>query len=135
MGRYAYRVAISNHRIVSASNNHVIFKWHDYRDGKDKLMKLEASEFIRRFLMHVLPSGYFKIRYYGLLASRNLKTKFAYCKSLLVIAQNKAVDEDQTFDWRELMYQLTGIDVRFCPKCKKGRFVMVDFISPSYSPP
>ena len=80
LGRYTYRVAISNHRLVKFEENKVTFRWWDNRDDVEKLMTLNVEEFIRRFLLHVLPSGYFKIRYYGILASRNLKTKLKRCQ-------------------------------------------------------
>ena len=74
LGRYTHRIAISNHRIKKVENNKVSFQWKDYSDNnKKKIMRITAEEFIRRFLLHVLPSGFFKIRYYGLLSSRNKK--------------------------------------------------------------
>jgi hypothetical protein len=68
LGRYTHRIAIGNHRILKMEDGQVFFSWRDYADGnKKKIMKLEASEFIRRFLLHVLPEKFVKLRYYGLL--------------------------------------------------------------------
>jgi hypothetical protein len=133
LGRYAYRVAISNHRIVKVTDDKVTFRWHDYRDNKDKLMTLDVFEFIRRFLLHILPNGYFKIRYYGFLASRNLKTKLVECKKLLAFKENMVeVENLSCIDWREFLYQLTGFDVRKCPKCEIGRLGIAQYIDPVY---
>jgi len=86
LGRYTHRVAISNARIVGFDGDYVSFKWKDYKDhNRMKLMTLEAEEFVRRFLLHILPSGFTKIRHYGLLASRNVSTKLALCLRLLGI--------------------------------------------------
>ncbi len=83
LGRYTHRVAISNKRIVSIEKDSVTFKWRDYKDdSKKKVMTLSADEFIRRFLIHILPDGFMKIRHYGLLSSRNKSTKLNICKQL-----------------------------------------------------
>ena len=80
LGRYTHRVAISNSRIVDFDGTTVTFRWKDYRNNnKVKLMILKAEEFVRRFLLHVLPSGFTKIRHYGILSSRNIGTKLALC--------------------------------------------------------
>ena len=71
LGRYTHRIAISNHRIVKFEDDRVSFRWRDYADGnKTKVMTLDADEFIRRFLLHVLPDRFVKIRHYGLLGNR-----------------------------------------------------------------
>ena len=75
LGRYTHRIAISNNRILNIDDGSVTFKWKDYRDGKQKVMTITAEEFIRRFLLHVLPTGFMKIRYYGILSNRNKSTK------------------------------------------------------------
>jgi len=83
LGRYTHRVAISNNRIVSCDDGNVCFKWRDNKDGsKQKAMELRADEFIRRFLIHILPPRFMKIRHYGLLGNRNKKEKVALCKEL-----------------------------------------------------
>ena len=83
LGRYTHRVAISNSRILSFDGQSVSFAWKDYKDGgKSKVMTLEAAEFSRRFLLHVLPDRFVKIRHYGLLCSRNIKSKLNKCLRL-----------------------------------------------------
>lgn len=83
LGRYTHRVAISNNRIEHFDNDTVTFRWKDYKDNnKLKHMRLQASEFIRRFLMHILPDRFVKIRHYGLLSTRNRKLNLEHCKKL-----------------------------------------------------
>jgi hypothetical protein len=129
LGRYVYRVAISNKRLIKLEDGKVLFRWHDYRDGKQKVMRLEAFEFIRRFLLHVLPKGFFKVRYYGIQASRNLKTKLKRVKELLKVRLDKAVEK---LTWKELFFQLTGRDITLCPICKTGRMIRLPL---NHSPP
>jgi hypothetical protein len=129
LGRYVYRVAISNRRLLKMENGSVVFRWRDYRDGKEKVMNLDAFEFIRRFLLHVLPEGFFKIRYYGILASRNLKTKLKKCKQILQVRLTRTMEK---ISWVELFFKLTGIDLTVCPQCKTGRMVRLPL---NHSPP
>ncbi|MHB1167512.1 MAG: IS91 family transposase, partial [Carboxydocellales bacterium] len=83
LGRYTHRVAIANSRLVNFNGSTVSFKWKDYKDhNRVKLMTLEAKEFVRRFLLHVLPSGFTRIRHYGLLASKHVGTKLVRCIKL-----------------------------------------------------
>src|SRR5215467_9633833 len=87
VGRYTHRVAISNNRLVSMHDGRVWFRWKDYRDGnRQKTMSLVGSEFIRRFLIHVLPDGFHRIRYYGFLANGHRAEKLARCRELLRMA-------------------------------------------------
>jgi hypothetical protein len=84
VGRYTHRVAISNNRLLDIGEDKVTFRYKDYRhDAQQKTMTLEAEEFIRRFLLHVLPEGFQRIRYYGFLANRYRKQKLAHCRELL----------------------------------------------------
>jgi hypothetical protein len=84
MGRYTHRVAISNHRLRTLVNGQVSFDWKDYADhSRTKTMTLDAVEFIRRFLLHVLPSGFVRIRQFGFLANRVRKPKLMQCRVLL----------------------------------------------------
>ena len=129
LGRYVYRVAITNRRLIRIEDKKVIFTWRDYRDGKEKIMSLEVFEFIRRFLLHILPKGFSKIRYYGILASRNLSTKLKQCKELLKVQLNTATEK---LNWKALFFQLTGIDLLQCPVCGEGRMIRVRL---SHSPP
>jgi hypothetical protein len=118
---YTHRVAISNNRLLNMESGKVTFRWRDYRNGNIKRsMTLDVFEFMRRFLLHILPRGFVKIRYYGILSSRNHQLKLVKCKELLgiQIKRDEAVNKSQS--WEELIYQLTGVDPRKCPKCHKG---------------
>jgi hypothetical protein len=124
LGRYTHRVAISNNRIVSIDNGRVTFTYKD-RQKKDEIKKmtLAADEFIRRFLLHVLPKGLIKIRYFGFLAHTNKK------KDIPLI--RKLIDPDATLPKKinesisEMMLRLTGIDISCCPVCKKGKMIRI----------
>lgn len=135
LGRYTHRVAISNERIIGIKNERVSFKWKDYANqNKKKVMELDGQEFIRRFLLHVLPLKFVKIRHYGILSNRNKKTKLARCQEIFGIQKEKALTTAQT--WEELIFKIRGIDVRKCPVCSKGRMIRRELISPkAYSPP
>lgn len=119
LGRYTHRVAISNNRILKLEDGSVSFKWRDYRDGNiEKVMVLAAAEFIRRFLMHVLPFGFTKIRHYGLLSPRTKSLKFKLCKQL---TNTVIVDKPkEKLPAIELLKKLTGKDVTLCPCCGIG---------------
>lgn len=128
LGRYTHRVAIANSRLVQLKNDIVTFKWRDYKDhNRNKLMSLHAFEFIRRFLLHILPSGYSKIRYYGLLSCRNHKTKLQLCRKLLHVKEQTG---DVVFNLIDALFDLTGIDVSLCPNCGKGHMVRKKIVEP-----
>ncbi len=85
LARYTHRVAISNHRLVKLADGRVTFRYHDYTDArKEKLLTLSAEEFLRRFVQHVLPKGFMKIRHYGLLASRQREARLRQARKLLL---------------------------------------------------
>lgn len=128
LGRYTHRVAISNNRITDIENGNVTFKYKDYKDqNKPKQMTIGAHEFIRRFMMHVLPDKFVKIRHYGILSNRNRKTKLKRCKEILGVEVKQSKDKR---GWQELLLELTGKDPRICPKCKTGRFVRKEILHP-----
>jgi Putative transposase len=123
LARYTHRVAISNRRLLSMENGHVTFAYKDYSDGnKSKVMTLEATEFIRRFLLHILPSGFVRIRQFGFLANRARGKKLALCRALLgavppmkpTVLDNGSKVEEQ--------------DDRRCPVCKLGRMVLIGIV-------
>lgn len=119
LGRYTHRVAISNNRIIKSENGTVTFAWKDYRDGnKKKVMTIASAEFIRRFLMHVLPSGFRKIRHYGLFASRNKAQKLLLCKKLTRTKITAPEREKKTAF--EKLTELLGKDFNLCPCCGIG---------------
>jgi hypothetical protein len=135
LSRYTHRVAISNHRLVNCQNGQVTFKARNNQSPENpRQVTLPAEEFIRRFLLHVLPSGFVKIRHYGLLSSANAKTKLETARTLIL--QMKSADQNaqppakhptgkeiQPQTWQELLFHLTGINLKTCPKCKKGILV------------
>ena len=137
LGRYTHRVAISNHRIVGFENGQVTFTLKNYtKEGKRKTMMLDANEFIRRFLLHVLPKGYTRIRHFGLCAGRNVHTKLESARRLLEsigttsgYLSQKAVAEDHR-DWSKRFLDRTGIDIMACPACHTGRLVRRRLIDP-----
>ncbi|HSB32287.1 MAG TPA: IS91 family transposase [Candidatus Sulfobium mesophilum] len=138
LSRYTHRIAISNNRILKIENGEVSFLWRDYSDGdKVKIMTLYALEFIRRFLLHILPGGFVKVRYYGLIANRNRKNNIALCRDLLGTSQIETKDKNIPETWQEHLLRVSGVDVTKCPVCKKGRMVTVEVLYPSRcnSPP
>jgi hypothetical protein len=116
LGRYTHRVAISNHRLLACENGHVRFHWRDYRaNNKRKVMTLDANEFIRRFLLHILPKGFRRIRHFGFLANVCRVAKLARIRSALnVAAPAPAV---KPTDYRERVAILTGHRIDLCPVC------------------
>ena len=121
LGRYTHRVAISNHRLLRLEDGRVTFSWRDYRDsGASKEMTLGAEEFIRRFMLHVLPDGFQKIRYFGLMANRGRAANLALCRTLMPDTA-ETLPTLEVKDWKERYRELTGEDVLLCPACKQGR--------------
>jgi len=124
LGRYTHRVALSNNRILALENGQVTFSYRDRRD-KDRLksMPLDAQEFIRRFLLHVLPDGFMRVRHFGFLANRAKKHALPQCRKLLGL--NPALPEIPKKSPQDLLLELTGVDLSRCPACKKGTMVIV----------
>ena len=130
VGRYTHRVAISNNRLIDIDNGRVKFHWKDYRDNSQiKVMDLEADEFIRRFLLHVLPEGFQRIRYYGFLANRDRRKKLALCRQLLGMQTSSQTTSIK--DYRQRYQELTGRSLTLCPRCKKGQMVIVESLPPA----
>ena len=128
VGRYTHRVAISNNRLVSMDNGKVRFRWKDYRDGnRQKMMTLDGGELIRRFLIHVLPDGFHRIRYYGFLGNCHRARKLALCRELLGMLP--AAPADPPADYRDRLEALTGRSLRACPHCHTGIMVVIDCIA------
>lgn len=126
VGRYTHRVAISNHRIVDIEAGEVKFTWRDYRDdNQQKTMTLSADQFIGRFLLHVLPSGFHRIRYYGFLANPHRKEKLQQCRQLLGMTPPTKSSSDPATpeDYRDRYERLTGRSLRECPICHRGRMI------------
>ena len=117
LGRYTHRVAISNSRLVAHENGQVVFRWKDYADGSQtKLMRLSAIEFIRRFLLHVLPKRFVRIRHYGLLASRNVTTRLARCGELLNADVPEQKQELPTAERDDAVLDAVP-EIHRCPNC------------------
>ena len=130
VGRYTHRVAISNNRLVAIEDGHVRFGWKDYRaESRPKTITLAATEFIRRFLLHVLPRGFQRIRYYGLLGNRHRAEKLARCRRLLGMTPTPtsaaAAPAINAPDYRDRVEALTGVSLHVCPICREGQMVAV----------
>jgi hypothetical protein len=131
LGRYTHRIAISNNRITAIRNGKVSFLWRDYADGnRQKTMTLQADEFIRRFLLHVLPDRFVRIRHFGLLANRNRRDNIARCRSILGDGKTAARENSRQESWQEQLLRICGIDVTICPVCQKGRMFRMATMRP-----
>jgi hypothetical protein len=134
LGRYTHRVAISNNRLREFSEGAVMFAWKDYRhESRNKTMSLDAHEFIRRFLLHVLPSGFQRIRHYGLLANRYRELRLNQCRDLLAAPAPVVVPLDAE-DYRDRYLRLTGVSLRDCPHCGHGQMVRIETFLPGALP-
>jgi len=123
LGRYTHRVALSNDRILSAHDGEVTFTYRDRQNQNQRnLMKLKAHEFIRRFLLHVIPKGFMRVRHFGFLANR-FKGRLSTCRKLLGLAP--ALPKPLQRSTYELMLALTGIDLTRCPLCQKGTMIFL----------
>lgn len=131
LSRYVFRIAITDRRILEMKDGKVRFSWKDYRTGRFREMKLDIGEFIRRFLLHVLPKGFFKVRYYGILSSRCRKQNIGTAKQLLTeeaetkkeeaLEDGARVLEKQDTVWGEIKQLIKNCRQPNCPACKKGR--------------
>jgi hypothetical protein len=124
IGRYTHRVAIANERLLQIDDRHVTFRYKDYRAGgaeRQKTMRLEASEFIRRFLLHVLPARLHRIRYYGLFGNRHRAERLAQCRRLLDMPAAAA-----PLVLPEAFTALTGRLGPRCPSCQTGHMIRID---------
>jgi len=129
VGRYTHRVAISNNRLLDIENGQVRFQWKDYRHGdQSKTMTLSADEFIRRFLLHVLPDGFQRIRYYGFLGNRYRREKLEKCRHLLGMPTPVASTNALPEDYRDRYEDLTGHSLHQCPQCGQGHMLVVKIL-------
>jgi Putative transposase. len=146
LGRYTHRVAISNARLVSVDDQAVVFRTH----GSDTA-SLSPTEFIGRFLQHVLPNQFVKIRHFGLLAASNVNTRLKHAANLVPANANASADGqddgdddgdglpsvgavEPTLPWPELLLALTGKDVLLCPRCQQ-RTIVRQLLPPTRGPP
>ena len=138
LARYTHRIAISNERIVAVDNDTVRFRYNDYATGTTgKELPVSGTEFLRRFLLHVLPPGFMRVRHYGLLANRTRQRKLARCRELLgaaapldAPAADAPVVEESV---AERILRLTGVDVLRCPFCGQGPMRRIERIPPDTS--
>jgi hypothetical protein len=130
LARYTHRVAISNQRLVSLQDGHVTFRWKDYSQGSQHAtMTLGVTEFVRRFLLHVVPSGFVKIRHFGFLANRSRREKITLCRKLLTA---KAEAKPQ-IPSSAVTSRSQPEPVQRCPLCKVGRMNLVEIFFPHSS--
>jgi hypothetical protein len=129
LARYTHRVAISNSRLLSLEDGKVTFQWKDYADqNRTKAMKLDAVEFMRRFLLHVLPRGFVRIRQFGFLANRVRKKKLVLCRSLL--NTQSPVANPSTTAAPDADSKVPDQESHRCPICKLGRLLLAEMIPP-----
>ena len=129
LGNYTHRIAISNHRIEKVDDTHVTFRYKDRTDeNKSKSMILPGPEFIRRFLAHVLPGKFIRIRHFGLLGSRGKKKNIETARKLL--GMESAVEVIKPEDFKQFLTRIIGVNLDTCTQCKKGNLIKIELILP-----
>ena len=132
LGRYTHRVAIANNRLIDLTGGQVRFRWRDYRHPqRPKIMTLPAGEFIRRFLLHVLPNGFRRIRHFGFLANAHRSAKLAVIRGLLEVPE--PVRAREPVDYRQRYARLFGHSLDICPACG-GHIVEIAVLRPAARP-
>ncbi|MCD6476347.1 MAG: IS91 family transposase [Anaerolineaceae bacterium] len=131
LGRYTHRIAISNHRILSIDNGKIVFTYKNREDNKTEKMTLLPEEFIRRFLLHVLPYRFMKIRYYGFMANKIRRKSILLIRRLIGIAME--IEPFIKESLQEKILRITGKDIYLCPKCKQGRMICQRILLPDRS--
>jgi hypothetical protein len=135
LGRYTHRAAISNERLLACEAGSVRFRYKDYRSGnRRRIMQLDASEFLRRFALHVLPTGFMRIRHYGLLANRNKQALLERARAALGAPEpvhETAPPESVRAFWQ----RVAGIDIERCPHCRLGTLRVIAMLVPQDHPP
>lgn len=130
ISRYSHRIAISNHRIKEVKDGIVTFSWINYRTNKVGLLPLMATVFLHRFLLHVLPAGFIKIRHYGILSTRNKTGCIALVRELFGVPQTEMSEKKQS--WIELYQTVYGNHPKLCPCCNIGIMVAVETFLPKH---
>lgn len=135
VGRYTHRIAISDSRLVDINDGEVTFRYKNYREAHPtpKYMTLPAPEFIRRFLLHVLPAGFHRIRYYGLLGPRHRTEKLARCRELLGTPAPETLASPSPADYRDRYEALTGVSLRICPRCHNGHMLVIEYVTRTHA--
>jgi hypothetical protein len=133
LARYTHRVAISNQRLIDLCDGRVRFRYKDYADQqRTKVLRLSSSEFTRRFLMHTLPSGFMRIRYYGFLANRFRRERLDQCRSLLGVSSHVTPPSEGHQESTESLNSPSTHQT--CPVCKNGKLVIIDVVAGPHSP-
>lgn len=128
LARYTHRIAISNYRVRSVSDDTVSFTYRDYKDSnREKIMELPATSFLHRFLLHTVPMKFVRIRYYGMLSHRNKKKAILACREFYGIT---AITVPVPASWQEVYAHVTGKNISCCPVCKSGRLVVTEVLEP-----
>lgn len=131
LGRYTHKVAIGNHRLISVNEEGVRFRYHDYRDGKDKTMMLTGTEFLRRFCMHILPKGFVRIRYYGFLAS----SKREQFRQIQIALGGQPSPKREKKNWKQLCCEKLNYNPAVCPQCSAGKMLAIASWERGRAPP
>ena len=130
LANYTHRIAISNHRIKSVENRIVSFEYKDYKDGnKKKIIKMDVIDFMKHFLLHIVPYRFVRIRYYGILSHRNKKKSIEDCREYYEIKFKKS----ELKKWDAVYKDKTGVDIHICQKCMKGKMIKIEDIHPKLS--
>jgi hypothetical protein len=133
LGRYTHRTAIGNQRLVALENGQVKFRWHDRAHANQvRVMTLPAEAFIHRFLLHVLPKGFQRIRHYGLLANRHKAASLAQARAALDLPPSEPVPKETVEDFAR---RVLGVDIQRCPVCHEGHMRLVETLPRSREPP
>jgi hypothetical protein len=131
LAQYTHRVAIGNHRLVSAANDKVTFNYKDYADGnRQKVMSLAATEFLRRFCLHILPQRFVRIRHYGFLSSRRKSIELPALQGKVADQQQAAQPKEHVvkLTWQEVCILRFNYDPGLCPCCGKGRMQTIEVL-------
>ena len=137
LARYTHRIAISNHRLLHVDDQSVSFRYKDYRSCRSRSLMLPLGEFCRRFLLHVLPRGLVRIRYYGFLANGCRARLLSCCRDALGQPDDASQPDAQPVDHDELLLDLLPQSLHLCPNCAKGPLRTVELIArapPVYHP-
>lgn len=132
LARYTHKVAISNYRLVSIDGGAIVFRYKDYRVGaRQRTMSLIATDFLQRFCLHILPSGFVRIRHYGLLSTR----RKSQCLEEARLSLGVAAPQQQATDWKSIARKQFGFDPDRCPFCGKGKMVIIATLAAERGPP
>lgn len=134
LGRYTHKIAISNHRLLNIDDQGITFRWRDYRDNRQKTMMLNGTEFLRRFCQHILPSGFVRIRYYGILSATR-KENFRLLQISMGITPSPVNKKNNRKPWKDICRDHLNFDPDQCPQCNTGRMILLERFHPLRGPP